>query len=86
LQTLCGLIIIWRERRDVDKRGHTGIGSGGGDDGTAIGVADQDCRLADLTESPFDTSDIPGMGVQTVLGSDDLEAFFLKRRDQLGEA
>jgi hypothetical protein len=44
-------------------------------------MTDQDCGLADSTESPFDTSDISSMGVQTVLGCDYLEAFFLKRRD-----
>src|SRR5262249_33550584 len=86
LQTLCGLILIWGKSSDVDERGNAGVYSGGSDDGTAIGVTNQDCGLRHSPESPFNGSDISSMGVQTVLGCDYLEAFFLQRRDQLGEA
>src|SRR6516164_6989801 len=86
LQLLCCLIIIWGECSEVDECGHTGVRSSGGDDGTTIGVTDQDCRRADLTEGSFDASDISSVRVQTVLGSDYFETFFLKCRDQLGVA
>src|SRR5215471_133734 len=86
LQLLCCLIVIWGECSEVDECGDTGVRSSGCDDGTTIGVTDQDCRRADSTEGSFDASDISSVRVQTVLGSDNLEAFFLQRRDQLGVA
>jgi hypothetical protein len=86
LQTLCRLISIWRKRSDVNERGHTSVHPGGSDNGSSIGMTDQDYGLADSTESPLYVGDISSMRVQAVLGSDYLETFFLKCRDQLGEA
>src|SRR5262249_5489531 len=70
LQTLCRLISIWRKRSDVNESGHTSVRPGGGDDGSSIGMTDQDDGLADSTESPLYVGDISSMRVQTVLGCD----------------
>src|SRR6516225_5727876 len=86
LQALRRLISIWRKRSDVNESGHTSVRPGGSDDGSSIRMTDQDYGLADSTESPLYVGDIPSMRVQTVLGCDYLETFFLKCRDQLGEA
>ena len=42
LQTLCCLVGIRAKRRDVDKRCNSRVDTGRGDDGTTIGVTDQD--------------------------------------------
>src|SRR5262245_12606532 len=61
LQTLCRLVSIWRKRSDVNESGDTGVRPGGSDDGSSIGVTDQDHGLADSTESPLDVGDISSM-------------------------
>src|SRR6516162_439514 len=85
-QTLCRLISIWRKCSDVNESGHTSVRPGGSDDGSSIGMTDQDYGLADSAESPLYVGDISSMRVQTLLGCDYLETFFLKCRDQLGKA
>jgi hypothetical protein len=40
------LALVRHERRDVDQRCHVGVGAGLGDDGAAVGVANQDDRAA----------------------------------------
>jgi hypothetical protein len=42
--------LVWGERGDVDQPGHPVIGSCGGDDASAVGVADEDGRAADPPE------------------------------------
>src|SRR5262249_2687269 len=86
LLNLCCLISIWRQTGDVNKRGPPSVRSAGRDDGSSIGMTDQDYGLSDSTESPLYVGDISSMRVQTVLGCDYLETFILKRRDQFGEA
>src|SRR5262244_2573502 len=61
LQTLCRLISIWRKCSDINESGNTIVRSGGSDDGSSIGVTDQDHGLADSTESPLDVGDISSM-------------------------
>src|SRR5262245_59825587 len=86
LQTLCRLISVWRKPSDVNESGHTSVHPGGSDDGSSIGMTDQDYGLADSTESPLYVGDISSMRVQSVLGCDYFETFFLKCRHQFGEA
>ena len=61
LQTFCSLVSVWREGSDVDERCNTGVRPGSSDDGPSIGVTDQDCGLADSSESPLDVGDIFSM-------------------------
>src|SRR5262249_12612993 len=86
LQTLSRLISIRRKRRDVNQSGYTSVRPGGSDNGPAIGMTDQNHWRADSTESPLYVGDITNMRVQTVLGCDHLETFFLKCRDNMGKA
>src|SRR5215470_20361008 len=86
LQTLCRFITIWCKRSDVNESSDTSVRPSGSNNGSSIGVTDQDHRPADSTESPLYVGDISSMRVQTVLGCDYFEPFFLKRRNQLGEA
>src|SRR5215475_11119541 len=53
LQTLCRLISIGRKGSDVNECGHTSVRPGGSDDGSSIGMTDQDYGLAYSTESPL---------------------------------
>ena len=39
-----GLVLIGRDRGDVDESDDAIVGTGGGDDGAAVGVADEDGR------------------------------------------
>src|SRR5262249_62258400 len=55
LQTLCGLIIIWRERSDVDECGDPGVRSSGGEDGAALGGGDKHFGRPDSPPSPLGT-------------------------------
>src|SRR5262249_61706348 len=77
LQTLCCLIIIWRERSDVDECGDTVVRSSGGDDRAPVGAGDKDCGLPDSTQSSLDINDISTMRVQTVPRRDYLEPLLL---------
>ena len=50
LRTLVG---VWRKRTDVNQARNAIVGSCAGDDGSAVGVADKDNRIADSADRCF---------------------------------
>ena len=47
------LVRVWGKRTDVNQADNAIVGSGAGDDGSAIGVADKDNRAADPADRCF---------------------------------
>ena len=81
-----GLIGVRCKGGDVDQPGNAIVGSGAGDDASAIRVADQNGWTADAPERAFDGGYVVRGCVEAVLGSNTLMPFGLKRGDHLAEA
>jgi len=71
---------------DVDQPGNAIVGSGAGDDASAIRVADENGWTADSPERAFHGGYVVRGCVEAVLGSNTLVPFGLKRGDHLAEA
>ena len=69
--------------RDVDEPGDAIVGSRGGDDGSAVGVADEDGRAADPPERAHDRGDVALERVEAVLGGHHFVPLGLQRGDHL---
>src|SRR5208283_248755 len=79
LLALRGLGLVRGERGDVDQPGHAVIGARGRDDGSAVGVADEDGRAADPAQGAPCRGDVGLVRVEAVLRGDYLVPFRLKR-------
>src|SRR6266853_1735905 len=79
-------IFVGSERADINQPGNAIVGTGSGDDASAIGVADEDNGAANPADRCFHQSDILCRCVETVLRGDTLIPLRLKGSDQLAEA
>src|SRR6267142_948766 len=79
-------IFVGSERADINQPGNAIVGTGSGDDASAIGVADEDNGAANPADRCFHQSDILCRCVEAVLRGDTLITFRLKGSDQLAEA
>ena len=86
LLALRRLAFVWGERSDADQSCYALIGSRGGNEGSALGVADEDGRATDSRECVPDYSDVAFGRVEAVLAGQHLIALRLKREDQLAKA
>ena len=71
---------------NVDQPGNAIVGSGAGDDASAIRVADENGWTADSPERAFHGGYVVRGCVEAVLGSNTLVSFGLKRGDDFAEA
>ena len=85
LLALRALVVIGRQRRDIDERGDARIGPGMGDERAAIGVPDKDNWPRHPTEARLHGGNVGRNRVEAVLGSHDFMALGLKGRDQSAE-
>ena len=74
------------ERADVNQPDNAIVGSGAGDDASAVGVADEDNRAADPADRCFRQGDVLCRCVEAVLRRNTLITLRLKGNDQLAEA
>jgi hypothetical protein len=58
LLALRHLVLVWGERGDVDQPGNAFVGSRGGDDGSAVRVANEDGRDVDPPQGTPDRGDV----------------------------
>src|SRR5258708_5568461 len=79
-------IFVGSERADINQPGNAIVGTGSGDDASAIGVADEDNGAANPADRCFHQSDILCRCVEAVLRGDTLITLRLKGSDQLAEA
>src|SRR6201998_1524325 len=77
---------VWSERADVNQPDNTIVGSGTGDDASAVGVADEDNGAADPAQCCFHQGHILCRCVKAVLRRNTLIALRLKGNDQLAKA
>src|SRR6266478_1322191 len=77
---------VWSERADVNQPDNTIVGSGSGDDASAVGVADEDNGAADPAQRCFHQGDVLCRCVEAVLRRNALIPLRLKGNDQLAEA
>src|SRR6266446_6951651 len=74
------------ERADINQPGNAIIGSGAGNDASAVGVADEDNGAADPANRCFHQCDVPCRCIEAVLRCNTLIPLRLKGNDQLAEA
>jgi len=74
------------ERADINQADNAIVGSGAGDDASAVGVADQDDGAADPAHRCFHQGDVLCRCVEAVLRCNTLIPLSLKGNDQLAEA
>jgi hypothetical protein len=86
LLALRGLVLVRRERGDIDQPGDPVIGSRRGDHGSAVGVADQDGRAAHPAQRAAHGRDVTVERVEAVLAGNHLVAVRLQGGDHLAEA
>jgi hypothetical protein len=72
LLALRGLVLVRRERGDIDQPGDPVIGSRRGDHGSAVGVADQDGRAAHPAQRAAHGRDVTVERVEAVLAGNHL--------------
>jgi hypothetical protein len=77
---------VWSQRADINQSGNTVVGSSARDDGSAVGVADEDNGAADPADRCFHQGDVLCRRVETVLRRNTLIPLRLKGKDQLAEA
>src|SRR5882762_7589572 len=80
------LIGVRSERADVNQPGNAIVGSGAGDDASAVGVADEDNGAADPAHRGFHQGDVLCRCVEAVLRCNTLIPLRLKGNDQFAEA
>ena len=85
LLALGGLGLVGAQGADVHQPGHAVIGARGGDDGAAVGVADQDGRAVDPAQGAPRRGDVFHVRIEAVLRGHHLIPLRLKRRDHLAE-
>jgi hypothetical protein len=83
---LGGLVGIGRQRSDIDEPDHARVNSRVRDQRAAVGVADEDRRVADTREARLDRGHVRRKRVETVLRGHHFVALGLKRGDELPEA
>jgi hypothetical protein len=86
LLALGGLGLVGAQGADVDEPGDAVIGARGGDDGAAVGVADQDGRAVDPAQGAQRRGDVFHVRIEAVLRGHHLIPLRLQRRDDLAEA
>src|SRR6266478_6589511 len=74
------------ERADINQPGNAIVGSGAGDDASAVGVADEDNGAADPANRCFHQCDVLCRCIEAVLRCNTLIPLRLKGHDQLAEA
>src|SRR5260370_22133034 len=79
-------IFVGSERADINQPGNAIVGTGAGDDASAVGVADEDNGAANPADRSFHQSDILCRCVEAVLRCNTLITLRLKWSDQLAEA
>src|SRR6202008_4584874 len=79
-------ISVWSERADVNQPDNTIVGSGTGDDASAVGVADEYSGAADPAQRCSHQGDVLCRCVEAVLRRNTLIPLCLKRNDQLAKA
>src|SRR5579862_923881 len=77
---------VWSERADINQSGNTVVGSSARNDGSAVGVADQDNGAADPAQRCFHQGDVFCRCIEAVLRRNTLIPLRLKGKDQLAEA
>src|SRR6266568_2054872 len=85
LLALRRFVVVGGEGGDVDQAGDAVVGSRRGDDGSAVGVADEDRRARDAPQRAPYGSDIAFECLQAVLGGHHLVPLRLQRGDDLAE-
>jgi len=80
------LVGVRSERGDVDQPRNAIVGSGAGDDASAVGVTDENRGAADPPKRAFNGGDVVHDGVEPVLGGDHNVTFCLKCGNHLAEA
>ncbi len=74
------------QRANVNQPDNAIVGSSAGNDGAAVGVADEDNRVADPPDRCFHQGEVLGRGVEAVLRRDTVISLRLQGNDQLAEA
>src|SRR6266478_1239529 len=74
------------ERADINQPDNAIVGSGAGNDASAVGVADEDNGAADPANRCFHQFYVLGRGIEAVLRCNTLIPLRLKGHDQLAEA
>src|SRR6266576_1874263 len=77
---------VWSERADVNQPDNTIVGSGSGDDASAVGVSDEDNGAAYPAQRCFHQGDVLCRCVKAVLRRNTLIPLCLKWNDQIAEA
>src|SRR6516225_3235446 len=86
LLRLSRFIGVWCERGDVNQPDNTIISSGSGDNTSAVGVADENDRIADPAHGCFRHGNVLCRCVEAVLRRNTFIPLRLKGNDQLAEA